>query len=111
MDEHGDTVSYTPTGGAAGDITAVLSPFFRDEADGEDGLEQPEKRQITVQISEVATPLIHDKVTINAVDWDVSAILEQDENLARLELTKGVTQEHSGPGYRRSAPRTSRGTR
>ena len=81
-DEHAETVSYTPVGGAATDITAVvtragtrLEPYVRGEFTA--------IAIIDVQKSEVATPQHGDTYVFDSQTWEhdpgEGVIYEDDE--------------------------------
>jgi len=73
------------------------------EVDTPQGLQQVASVRMRVSKSDVASPAIGDQVTINAVLYQVSAILESESiaDTHTLELERMTAVEMTEPGYRR----------
>ena len=89
-DEFAETVSYTPKGGAAVDITAIVSQ--------DDPLQEPYVRgentatcEIEVQASEVPTPQYGDTFTFGGETWEfdpIRGVLHKDDYTRLIGLER-----------------------
>lgn len=102
---HGETITWTPAGGAGLEITAVVLRRASDRATDEDGeIERHEAEvQAVVDIAE------GDSVTFDSYDWVVDEIVNATSSLRRCRVRRTRIAERSG-GDRR-ARRASGGRR
>lgn len=92
-DEFAESVTYTPAGGAATTITAVVS---RDQAFQEPYVrgENMATAEIAVQASEVTNPQYEDIYTIDSVVWEVDAnqgVIYADDDMFIIALERRLT--------------------
>lgn len=89
-DEFAETVSYTPVGGAAVDITAIVTrdnPFQEPYVRGE----ETATCEIEVMASEVADPQYGDLFTFNSETWEfdpIRGIIRQDDLVLAIGLIR-----------------------
>lgn len=89
-DEFAETVSYTPLGGAAVDITAVVTrdnPFQEPYVRGE----ETATSEIAVQKSEVSDPQYGDLFTFDSETWEfdpVRGVVREDDDTYLIGLVR-----------------------
>jgi len=92
LDGLGETVSYTPDGGALKSITAIVDRQPQREnvcAEGVGELTQADVMVSTDATEGIATPARKDVVTFDAADWSVVEVEADDnEGLALLQVQK-----------------------
>ena len=110
FDQFGDAgvVSYTPAGGVAVELTAVVGPEKTEEMESDTGGRDVRvTRTLLVRTDPdsdqggVAQPATNDSVTISSVEWAVESIIFRTDNLARLQLVRLGVVELSRANYRR----------
>ena len=87
--EFGDSITYTPKGGAGKAITAIVD-IGTDVADNGYGTLPAVTGRAAVQVSDVAAPAPHDSLLIAGATWYVVRILSGDSAEWVLEI---VTEE------------------
>ena len=109
MDVLGDAgrLTYTPAGGDAVSLTAIIGPEQTEEDSDLDGRTNRAVREVTITTDPdcdyggVAGPATNATVTIDDVEWAVEEILSQDANLVTLLLVRETRVERGRPDYRR----------
>ena len=95
----GETVTYTPDGGAAVAITAAVQDVTKAVQDTENGRSVVTGCTLVVSTADV-TPAIKDQVVVRGVTLMVVDIPENDAGMARLELVAPDRYEESRAGLR-----------
>ncbi len=102
FDQFGETVSYTPVGGSASDITARIIRDAFEREDSEDGLRTSWRARVVVKTADVASPQEGDVLTFHSLTWKVDAVdIESAKGEAALDVIAVTDQEFSGEGSRR----------
>jgi len=96
----GDSVKYTPQGGAEKTITARWSPYSISEDEHIDGRFIAEGGILRVKIADVPNPLPDDEVEIESVKYIVDEIMELTSIQAALQLKRTSAVEKSKTNYR-----------
>jgi hypothetical protein len=81
-----ETVAYTPVGGTAGNISAVVT---RQEVIEEGGQTIKIAAKMLVQAAEVAAPVYRDQATIDGQGYTVARVRRQTANYFELDLRRG----------------------
>ena len=100
----GETISYTPSGGAAGDVTAVVQRNGLEWMEQSDGSAEVETVSVHVSAADVTQPTRKDSFTTTEPDtstatWGVDGWTYQD-GMWTLRCVKINEAEISGSGYR-----------
>ena len=109
MDALGDptSITYTPAGGVAVTLTAIVGAETTEEDEVIDGREQKLIRAVSIHTDPdstwggVASPALTAMVTIGGVQYAIESIGSSDENWHTLNLTRRGKVEVSRRGYRR----------
>lgn len=94
----GQSATYTPKGGSASSITAMLE--LLDEEEDSDGQASNESARLTVSTADVSDPDKGDVVSIDGRSWTVSRIESIIGGLATLIVLRPVATSRARPGYR-----------
>ncbi len=106
LEQFGDAgqVTYTPTGGSAVELTAILGQKEEEEEDGLLGKELHRRRVIKISTDPtspgggVADPEVNASVVIGSVEYAIKEI--EEGALAVLHLERAGSAERTRPGYR-----------
>lgn len=109
MFEHQGTagVTYTPEGGSGVSLTAVLWPEELVEEQYADGTRLLRRRDALIsrdpagEYGGVASPEVHDTLTIGGELWNVQEFAKQTSEFTILRLTSGPIAERAHPAFRR----------
>jgi len=106
----GDTVTYTPAGGEAAEISAVIGEANLIEAAAGDAEQDVEMLPITIRTDATAgieRPAKGDTVLIDSETWVVDAVVSRQRagGVARLSLVRSAVVHKGTPGHRAPLPR------
>ena len=94
LDYHGQTVSYTPFGGSAGDITAIFTSL--DETKLEEGYIEADNELARLTFLESAVATItpeKDIVQIDSENWKVMKVIGREGNMVEVLIEKTTFSE------------------
>ena len=109
----GEDVTYTPDGGEAKTIKAIVPPFMRSLEDVGDDQHEISDCEIMIRTDAtagIAAPAIGDSVTIAEVEWAVTEIISQmhQTGQARLRVERHERQYKGSPGHKIPKPGSGR---
>jgi len=100
MDYMGTTVTYTPKGGSASEITAIPDLLDTDRDEDEHGSADVQSINIDISLADVASPATGDTVAIDGVDYTVAAVRDKAAGMATLECRRVDRVQHARSGWR-----------
>ena len=98
---------YTPAGGDAVSLTAMIGAESTEEGSDLEGRTNRAVCEVIISTDPdcdyggVASPATNATVTLDGVEWAIDDILAQDANLATLRLVRETRVERGRPDYRR----------
>jgi hypothetical protein len=96
-------ISYTPPGGSAGGVDAILYQTRIERRDSSIGVIEVAVRDLIVQQSELASPVINGVFTIDSEAWTIERMRKTTSNRWMLSLVKVDAAELNRDQYRRGA--------
>jgi len=96
-----ESVTYTPSGGAAATLNAVLEPVFADRTDSGDARHDAASRSIIIRtdaVGGIPSPAVGDAVTVAAEGWVVDLVEWKGRGLAMLRLVRQSRRRQGTPG-------------
>ena len=100
-EEFGGTISYTPPGGVAGNVNAILYPVRHERRTTSIGTIDVQVRDVLVEIVILAEPVINGVFTIDSETWSIERMEREPSGRWRLSLLKIVIGEITRNQYRR----------
>jgi hypothetical protein len=99
----GESVTYTPAGGSASTINAIISNWSVDYQENQNGTDQIITCNAQLSVLDVASPAVADSMVIRTVTFQVGQIIKKDtfNNTALLALVSKSGIEKSQQDYRR----------
>jgi hypothetical protein len=107
LEQFGVEVTYSPAGGTAGTLTAIVTAEESRESADPDGRRVVRVRELTVSADPagdyggVAAVSLNDTVTIDGTTYAVSQVNAVTDSLITCEITRVEDMQRSRPGYRR----------
>ncbi len=111
LSQFGQSVTYTPAGGAGVGLTAIVHAEHEHEAEYGDGRRLIRTREMTIgrtpggPYGGVEDVKLLDAVTYNGVAYAVSEILRQTQSLTTFIAVRREDMQRSREDYRRRHPR------
>lgn len=105
--QFGQTVTYTPAGGTAVALTAIVHAEEERESEHPDGRRLTRTRQVDFSSDAdspdggVAAVKLFDTLTIGGVTYAVHAVLAKTHAMTSVETIRTEDLQRSGDGYRR----------
>lgn len=98
-----ETVTYTPDGGAAAQVSAVLCRLGKETVNLPDGTRDVETARLVVTVATVAAVTLKDRVTVAGItggteEWAVHEILWENAAARELRLIRDTRRRLIGAG-------------
>lgn len=104
-DEYAEPVTYTPDGGSAVTVDAVVNVGGKSEDPTVGGTESISVIEVNLPrdaTTGIADPSLDATITHNSLDYKVTEILGQDDDMTRLSCVRIVpVDRHKEGGYRK----------
>ena len=106
LDQHGQTITYTPVTGDPVELTAIVGPVEVSEEDESEGITSRSMRLVTISTDPaaegggVASPGTEAKLTIDSSAWAIESVEALTGSMARLRVVRPESIERSREGYR-----------
>lgn len=109
FEQHADSgrVTYTPKGGNAVSLSAIVGGDRTAEEAGHDGPRRIRRRPVTIttdsdgEYGGVANPEDNATVTVDSIEYSVESLQPLAEGYLRLQLVRPERQQVSRPDYHR----------
>lgn len=98
--EFAETVTYTPSGGIAQQIPAVVVREPAAADDGSTGLERHVFADLIITLEDIASPSTKDIINFDSKDWNIVSIVTPGDGTARLRAYRREPLEKSAQGHR-----------
>jgi len=98
----GVTATYTPPGGAASSVAAILDPTSAEDRFDADGQVVEERATLLVRDDQVANPRMHASVRIDGLDWTIVQVPPAEAGVYALTLARSASRgKYHGRSYMR----------
>ena len=101
LDEFGEQITYTPSGGQAVQIKASVSPVEIEKEEDETGRNEIKRRTVTVALADISSPAISDMVTVDGEEYVVGMIANLNSGVAELAVVSAAVESRRHEMHKR----------
>lgn len=98
--EFAETISYTPSGGQAADISAQVLREDIEPDYGDDGRVRRRSARVFISTADVASPGEQDTLVFDSLTWAVERVERVEGGMAELLVRRVEHVERSGEAHR-----------